>query len=106
MSSGLDFANLGLNGPQSYRRDNEHMRIYFDGLNVFEHASSNQPQELPPNTANRYRNSDPLTLGRIVKETVERRGEEYLKFSATGPCSTRSVPATSCWKPTPGETSS
>ena len=80
MSSGLDFANLGLNGPQSYRRDNEHMRIYFDGLNVFEHASSNQPQELPPNTANRYRNSDPLTLGRIVKETVEGRGEEYLKF--------------------------
>ncbi len=80
MSSGLEFANLGLSGPESYRRDNEHMRIYFDGLNVFEHASSNQPQELPPNTANRYRNSDPLTLGRIVREAVEARGSDYLKF--------------------------
>ena len=31
MSSGLDFANLGLNGPDSFTKDNKHMRIYFDG---------------------------------------------------------------------------
>jgi CubicO group peptidase (beta-lactamase class C family) len=79
MSSGLDFANLGLAGPESYTRDNKHMRIYFDGLNVFDHAI-NQPTDLPPNTQYRYRNSDPLTLGRIVKETVEKRGENYLTF--------------------------
>jgi CubicO group peptidase (beta-lactamase class C family) len=79
MSSGLDFANLGLNGPESFTRDNKHMRIYFDGLNVFDHAV-NQPQELTPNTQFRYRNSDPLTLGRIVKEAVEARGENYLTF--------------------------
>jgi CubicO group peptidase (beta-lactamase class C family) len=79
MSSGLDFANLGLNGPESFTKDNKHMRIYFDGLNVFEHAV-NQPQELAPNTAWRYRNSDPLTLGRIVKEAVQARGENYLTF--------------------------
>ncbi|MBI4474844.1 MAG: serine hydrolase, partial [Acidobacteria bacterium] len=79
MSSGLDFANLGLSGPDSYSRDNEHMRIYFDGLNVFEHAV-NQPQEIPPDTAWRYRNSDPLTLGRIIREKVEARGESYLTF--------------------------
>lgn len=79
MSSGLDFANLGLNGPESFTRANKHMRIYFDGLNVFEHAV-NQPQELAPNTQWRYRNSDPLTLGRIVKEAVEARGENYLTF--------------------------
>lgn len=79
MSSGLDFANLGLNGPESYTRENEHMRIYFDGLNVFEHAI-NQPQEIPPNTQWRYRNSDPLTLGRIIREKVEARGENYLTF--------------------------
>jgi CubicO group peptidase (beta-lactamase class C family) len=36
---------------------------------------------LPPNTANRYRNSDPLMLGRIVREAVEADGDEYLKFS-------------------------
>jgi CubicO group peptidase (beta-lactamase class C family) len=79
MSSGLDFSNLGLNGPDSFTKDNKHMRIYFDGLNVFEHAV-NQPQELKPNTAWRYRNSDPLTLGRIVKDAVEAKGENYLAF--------------------------
>jgi CubicO group peptidase (beta-lactamase class C family) len=79
MSSGLDFANLGLSGPESYTRANEHMRIYFDGLNVFEHAV-NQPQQIPPNTEWRYRNSDPLTLGKIVRDIVEARGESYLTF--------------------------
>jgi CubicO group peptidase (beta-lactamase class C family) len=69
MSSGLDFANPGLTGPASYARENEHMRIYFDGLNVFEHAV-HQPLEIPPNTQCRYRNSDPLVLGRIIRETV------------------------------------
>ncbi|HYB93882.1 MAG TPA: serine hydrolase, partial [Vicinamibacterales bacterium] len=79
MSSGLDFANHGLTGPDSFTRDNKHMRIYFDGINVFEHAV-NQPQELAPNTRWRYRNSDPLALGRIIKEKVETRGENYLTF--------------------------
>jgi CubicO group peptidase (beta-lactamase class C family) len=79
MSSGLDFANLGLGGPDAFTRDNKHMRIYFDGLNVFEHAV-NQAQEVAPNTAWRYRNSDPLALGRIIKDTVEARGENYLTF--------------------------
>lgn len=79
MSSGLDFGNLGLNGPDSFTKDNKHMRVYFDGLNVFEHAV-NQPTDLPPNTQYRYRNSDPLTLGRIVKEKVEANGDNYLSF--------------------------
>ena len=79
MSSGLGFANNGLSGLESYNADNEHMRIYFDALNVFDHAV-NQPQEIPPNAQFRYRSSDPLTLGRIVRETVEARGEEYLTF--------------------------
>jgi CubicO group peptidase (beta-lactamase class C family) len=79
MSSGLDFGNLGLNGPESFTRANKHMRVYFDGLNVFDHAV-NQPLEIPPNTEWRYRNSDPLTLGRIVREKVEARGEQYLTF--------------------------
>jgi len=79
MSSGLDFANLGMNGPESFTRDNKHMRVYFDALNVFDHAVSN-PLEIPPNTKQRYRNSDPLTLGKIVRERVEARGEDYLTF--------------------------
>jgi CubicO group peptidase (beta-lactamase class C family) len=79
MSSGLDFGNLGLSGPESYTRANKHMRVYFDGLNVFDHAV-NQPLEIPPNTEWRYRNCDPLTLGRIVREKVEARGGQYLTF--------------------------
>ncbi|MGH9336478.1 MAG: serine hydrolase domain-containing protein, partial [Vicinamibacteria bacterium] len=34
MSSGLDFVNDGLSGEKSFRKENEHMRIYFDALNV------------------------------------------------------------------------
>ncbi len=79
MSSGLEFLNLGISDPRSYTSANEHFLIYFDAVNVFEHAI-NQPMDLPPNTQFRYRNSDPLTLGRIVRQTVEARGEEYLSF--------------------------
>ncbi len=84
MSSGLDFANLSLSGPASFTRENEHMRIYFDGLNVFEHAV-NQPLEIPPDTQWRYRNSDPLTLGRIIREMVEGRGPNGIEAYPTFP---------------------
>ncbi len=79
MSSGLDFINLGLGGPPAFTTKNEHMRVYFDSLNVFEHAV-NQPLKTPPNTRWSYLNSDPLTLGKIVRDTVEAEGEEYLTF--------------------------
>jgi CubicO group peptidase (beta-lactamase class C family) len=79
MSSGLDFANLGLGRPDSWRAVNEHFLIYFDAVNVFDHAV-NQPLEIPPNARFRYRNSDPLTLGKIVREMVEGLGEGYLTF--------------------------
>ncbi|MCI0390456.1 MAG: beta-lactamase family protein [Acidobacteria bacterium] len=79
MSSGLDFANLSLSGPASFTRENEHMRIYYDGIDVFAHAV-NQSLEIPPNTQRRYRNSDPLVLGKIIREMVEARGGNYLTF--------------------------
>lgn len=79
MSSGLDFLNLGLEGPRSWTDENEHFRIYFEGIDVFEHAV-NQPLDLEPGTRFRYRNSDPLTIGRIVRQAVEAKGEEYLAF--------------------------
>lgn len=77
MTSGLDMTNNGLAGPSSLLPDNEHMRVYFDALDVFAHASG-QPYGIPPGTEFRYRNSDPLSLGRIVRETVEGAGMEYL----------------------------
>ncbi len=79
MSSGLEFQNYDDDRIDSWSASNEHSRIYFDGVNVFELAT-NQPLEIPPGTQFRYRNSDPLTLGRIVREKVEARGESYLQF--------------------------
>jgi CubicO group peptidase (beta-lactamase class C family) len=79
MSSGLDFANLGLGGAETFTRANKHMRVYFDGLDVFRHAIDNRLQ-IPPNTVVRYRNSDPLTLGKIIRDRVQQRGESYLTF--------------------------
>jgi len=79
MSSGLGFENLGLQDGDSYVTANEHMRIYFDSLNVFEHATD-QPAEIPPDSQFRYRNSDPLSLGKIIRDRVEASGDEYLTF--------------------------
>jgi len=55
------------------------MRVYFDSLNVFEHAIA-APAEAPPGTRNAYRNSDPLSLGKIIRDIVEADGEDYLTF--------------------------
>lgn len=82
MSSGLDFNNFGLGNENSLSNDNHHFRIYFDGINVFDHAVS-FPLAVEPNTRWRYLNSDPLTLGRIIRQTVEARGEDYHAFPWT-----------------------
>jgi CubicO group peptidase (beta-lactamase class C family) len=57
----------------------DHMLIYTGALDAFQHSVTRPPQ-FPPNTEGRYRNSDPLTLGYIIKRTVQARGEEYLTF--------------------------
>lgn len=79
MSSGLDFTNLSFKGPETLIANNEHMRVYFDSLNVLEHAV-NQPLKVTPGTRYSYLNSDPLSLGRIIRDTVEAQGEDYLTF--------------------------
>jgi CubicO group peptidase (beta-lactamase class C family) len=40
MSSGLDFRNYGVGDPRSFTAENEHFLIYFDAVNVFEHAEA------------------------------------------------------------------
>jgi CubicO group peptidase (beta-lactamase class C family) len=55
------------------------MRVYFDSLDVLKHAV-NQPLKVPPGTRYSYLNSDPLSLGRIIRDTVEAQGEDYLTF--------------------------
>lgn len=79
MSSGLDFLNLGTSGPRAFTDENEHFRIYQDAVDVCRHAIE-QPVDLPPDSAFRYRNSDPLTLTCIARRIVEDRGEDWLSF--------------------------
>jgi len=78
MSSGLDFAYLGFRSER-FSKENEHFRVYFDSIDVLEHAV-NQPLKAPPGTRWSYLNSDPLSLGRIIRDTVEAQGEDYLTF--------------------------
>lgn len=79
MSSGLDFVNLGWRDSLSWTHADEHRRIYFEGIDVFEHAV-NQPMDRAPGEIYRYRNSDPLTANRIVRHAVEARGENWLSY--------------------------
>jgi CubicO group peptidase (beta-lactamase class C family) len=79
MSSGLDFLYPNVMGPEAYTRENKHLRVYFEGLNVFEHAINN-PLKTAPNAEWRYQNSDPLTLGKIIKDKLAARHESYLTF--------------------------
>jgi CubicO group peptidase (beta-lactamase class C family) len=64
-------------GPESGYPD--HMFVYTGAVDIFD-FSVNRPLQFPPNTEGRYRNSDPLSLGYIIKRTVEGRGEEYLTY--------------------------
>lgn len=81
MSSGLEFlraqddAKLEL----GWTRFDDHMYIYYGAIDVFAHSIARRAAD-PPGTAWRYRNGDPLTLGKIVRQTVEGLGLDYLTF--------------------------
>lgn len=79
MSSGLDFPNLGVEGPKAFTDENKHFRIYQDAIDVCRHAID-QPADLPPDSAFRYRNSDPLTLTCLARRIVESRDTQWLSF--------------------------
>src|SRR5438270_13177349 len=57
----------------------DHVYVYNGAVNIFEFAYA-RPLQFPPNTEGRYRNCDPLTLGFILHQTVEKRGEDYFSF--------------------------
>lgn len=72
MSSGLRFTREPPAGG-------DHIYMYTGAVDAFAYSVARQP-EFPPNTVGRYRNCDPLTLGYIIKQTVEARGENYLTY--------------------------
>ncbi|MEM6801866.1 MAG: serine hydrolase [Bacteroidota bacterium] len=53
-----------------------HIYIYMEALDVFD-FSINRPLEYVPGSTGRYRNCDPLTLGKIIRDKVEAKGENY-----------------------------
>ncbi len=53
--------------------------MYTGSIDSFAWAAT-RPQQWPPNTVGRYRNSDPVLTNYLVRLGVEGRGEEYLSF--------------------------
>ncbi|MBS1810129.1 MAG: serine hydrolase [Acidobacteria bacterium] len=57
----------------------DHLYLYTGGVNSFQYAAT-RPQQWPPGTVGRYRNTDPVLANYLVRLGVEKRGEEYLSF--------------------------
>jgi CubicO group peptidase (beta-lactamase class C family) len=79
MSSGLRF--LGNQEPSGGRTQYypDHYYIYTGAVDAFTYSIT-RPLEFEPGTEGRYRNSDPLTIGYLIRREVERRGENYLTW--------------------------
>ncbi len=57
----------------------DHLYLYTGGVDSFRYAAT-RPQQWPPNTVGRYRNTDPVLINYLIRLAVEKRGEEYLSF--------------------------
>jgi CubicO group peptidase (beta-lactamase class C family) len=79
MSSGLRFSHTPQPEWEWGRPIQDHLFIYAGAIDAF-HFSITRPPEFPPNTVGRYRNCDPLTLGYLIRQTVEKQGENYLAW--------------------------
>ena len=79
MSSGLDFLYAPVIGPAAFTRENKHLRVYSDGLDVFSLAIDIN-SVAPPGTRWSYQNSDPLALTRIMQDVVTARHEDNLTY--------------------------
>ena len=79
MSSGLSFTGQDDRWMDPSWQYHDHFFIYAGAVNAFKYAIES-PLEFAPNTVGRYRNSDPMTLGFLVRQAVETRGEIYLTY--------------------------
>jgi CubicO group peptidase (beta-lactamase class C family) len=57
----------------------DHVYYYTGRIDAFNYAAT-RPQQWPPNTVGRYRNTDPVLASYLVRLAVGKRGEEYLSF--------------------------
>ena len=57
----------------------DHLYLYTGAVDSFHYAAT-RPLQWPPGTVGRYRNTDPVLVGYLLRLGVEKRGEEYLLF--------------------------
>jgi CubicO group peptidase (beta-lactamase class C family) len=57
----------------------DHLYLYTGRVNSFHYAAT-RPQQWPPGTVGRYRNTDPVLINYLIRLAVEKRGEDYLSF--------------------------
>jgi CubicO group peptidase (beta-lactamase class C family) len=78
MSSGL---RINAPGDPDYDPSTyaDHLYYYTATANSFEWAAT-RPQQWPPNTVGRYRNTDPVLTNYLIRLAVEGRGEDYHSF--------------------------
>jgi CubicO group peptidase (beta-lactamase class C family) len=79
MSSGLSFTGQDDRWMDPTWQYHDHFFIYAGAVDAFKYAITS-PVEFAPNTVGRYRNSDPMTLGFLVRQHVEKKGGIYLTF--------------------------
>jgi CubicO group peptidase (beta-lactamase class C family) len=79
MSSGLRIRapqdpDFDPNGPYP-----DHLYLYAGSADSFKYAAT-RPQQWPPNSVGRYRNTDPVLTNYLIRLGVEKRGEDYHAF--------------------------
>jgi CubicO group peptidase (beta-lactamase class C family) len=57
----------------------DHLYLYTGGVDSYHYAAT-RPQQWPPNTVGRYRNTDPVLISYLIRLAVEKSGEKYLFF--------------------------
>ncbi len=77
MSSGLSFTGQDDRHLDARTQYHDHFFLYAGAVDAFKYATTS-PVEFAPGTVGRYRNSDPMTLGFLVRQAVEKRGDVYL----------------------------
>lgn len=79
MSSGLRI--ISPNDPD-FKSDGpypDHLFLYTGTVNAA-HFAATRPQQWPPNTVGRYRNTDPVLVNYLIRLAIEQRGENHLAF--------------------------
>ncbi len=57
----------------------DHLYYYTGSVDSFKYAAT-RPQQWPPNTVGRYRNTDPVLINYLIRLAVEKRKENYHAF--------------------------